>query len=179
MAGLTANYADALFHLAREHGALDEWLAQAALIRDALKDGKGRGAMEHPRMTRADKRSFLSAALPPGIHDDLVGFLHMLIAQRQEKLIVPVLTEFVDRGTRQDEKMLAHVISAAELKQGQAAALERVLAQKLGRPIELSIEIDPSLIGGLCIYVNGLVIDRTVKKQLGDLRDTIKRGGAV
>jgi len=179
MAGLTANYAAALFELAREHGALDEWLAQAALVRDALRDGKGRSTMEHPRMTSADKRAFLSTVLPPGVHDDFIGFLHMLIAERQEQLIVPALTEFVDRGSRQDEKMLAHVISATALKEEQVAALERTLAQKLGRRIELSMETDPSLVGGLCIYVNGLVIDRTVKKQLNDLRDTIRRGGAV
>ena len=179
MAGITAHYATALFDLANEHGALREWLAQAALIRDALKDGKGRSTIEHPRMTGAEKRAFLHTVLPLGVPVDVIGFLHMLIAQRQAALIVPALTEFIDRGTREQEPMLAHAISARPLKEGQTAALERLLAQKLGRRVELSAEADPSLIGGLCVYVNGLVIDRTIKKQLSDLRDTIKRGGAV
>ena len=179
MAGMTARYAAALFELASEHGALDQCLEQAALIRDALKDGKGRSAIEHPRVSGVEKRALLNGFLPPDTHDDLVGFLHILIAERQERRIVPALTAFIERGTRRDEKVVAYVVSAAELKADQAAALERALAQKLNRRVALSTDIDRSLIGGLHIYVNGLVIDRTVKKQLGDLRDAIKKGGAV
>jgi len=176
---MTAGYAAALFEMAGERGALAECLKQAAAIRDVLRGKKERATIEHPRMSGADKRAFLRTVLPADAHADLIGFLHMLIAERQEGLIVPVMEEFVARGTRQDEKIRAYVISAAELKQDQAAALERMLHSKLGRPVELSVDIDPSLIGGLKIYVNGLAIDRTVKKELGDLRDAIKRGDAV
>jgi len=179
MAGVTANYADVLFELANDHGALDQWLTQAAAIRDVLRTPKGRGMIEHPRMSGADKRAYLRDVLPAGTHDDMIGFLHMLLSERQEKQIVPALAEFVERGRREGETLLAHVVSAAELKEEQTAYLERLLHQKMVRRVELSTEVDPALIGGFCIYVNGLVIDRTVKKQLNDLRDTIKRGGAV
>ncbi|MCL2812362.1 MAG: ATP synthase F1 subunit delta [Clostridia bacterium] len=179
MAGVTANYADVLFELANDHDALDQWLAQAVAIRDVLQTKKGRSTIEHPRMSGAEKRGFLREVLPADTPEDMIGFLHMLVSERQEKQIVPALAEFVTRGRREDEKIVAHVVSAVALKEEQTAALEEMLYQKLGRQVELSAEVDPSLIGGFCIYVAGLVIDRTVKKQLNDLRDTIKRGGAV
>jgi len=181
MAGLTAYYAAALYELSGEHGTLGECLAQAAALRDALQAGKGRGTMEHPHISGANKRAFLDALLPEDTQEDLIGFLHLLIAERHANLIVPALTAFVDKGRRLDEKrkMVAYVAAAAELKAEQTDALERMLAQKLNRRVDLSVEVDRSLIGGLHIYVNGLVMDRTVKKQLGDLRDAIKRGGAV
>jgi len=179
MAGMTAGYAAALYELASERGMLAEFLRQAAAIRDLLQGKRERAAIEHPRKSGAEKRSFLQTVLPADTHADLIGFFHMLIAERQEGQIVPALEEFVARGTRQDEKMRAYVVSAAELKPDQAAALERVLYNKLGRHVELSVDVDPSLIGGFRLYVNGLAIDRSVKKELGDLRDAIKRGGAV
>jgi len=181
MAGLTAYYAAALYELAGEHGTLGGCLAQAAALRDALLAGKGCGTMEHPHISGANKRAFLDTIMPEDAHEDLIGFLHLLIAERHANLIVPALTAFVDKGRHWDEKVkvTAHVVSAAQLTADRAAELERMLAKRLNKRVTLSLEVDPSLIGGLRVYVSGLVIDHTVKKRLGDLRDTIKRGGTV
>ena len=179
MAGLTAGYAAALYERASEHGVLDECLEQAASVWNALRAGKARGTIENPRLSGAEKRTFLDSVLPKNLHNDIIGFLHLLLADHREELIVPALTAFLYRGEHRDEKALAHIFSAMELKQEQASALEHTLSLKLNKKVELSLDTDPSLIGGLCIHVDGYVIDRTVKKQLADLRDAIKRGGAV
>jgi len=72
----------------------------------------------------------------------------------------------------------AYVVSAAELKESQVSALARLLSHKLNKRVRMSLRIDPSLIGGLYIHVAGLIIDRTVKRQLSDMRDALKKGGA-
>jgi len=181
MAGLTSYYAAALFELASEHGVLEECLTQAAYIKEALQTEKGLGVIAHPHLSRVAKRAFIDAILPVETHEDLIGILHMLIAERQENLIDPVLTAFISKGTHQDdkEKVIAHIISATVLKESQVSDLVHVLTIKCNKKVELFTEVDPSLIGGFCVYVNGLVIDCTVKKQLEDLHDTIKKVGSV
>ena len=74
------------------------------------------------------------------------------------------------------EAIAAKVVSAVKLKDEQLAALENLLSSKLSRDVALVAEIDPSLIGGFHIYVDGLIIDRTVKKQLMDMRESIMKG---
>jgi len=71
-----------------------------------------------------------------------------------------------------------HVTSAVELTAAQTEALRALLSRKLSRPVHIMQRVDPSVIGGLYIHVGGHAVDRTVKKQLSDLKDSIKRRGA-
>ena len=81
-------------------------------------------------------------------------------------------------GAEQAEQASAVVISAAALSEKQVAALETSLSAKLDKPVEISCRIDPSVIGGLRIHVDGFSLDRTVKRQLNDMKDNIQRGMA-
>jgi len=77
------------------------------------------------------------------------------------------------------ETTKVHVLSSVLLNENQISALENLMSKKLGKQIEISSEIDSSMIGGLYIRYDGIVIDHTVKKQLQDLKESIKRRGAV
>jgi len=169
------DYAAALYDLAVKRGALDDFAAQAASIKAALMAGENRASLLHPYVSSADKRDFVEDALPEGIDDDLVGFLHMLIAKRQADLILPSLSGFTAMLDKPAETALAYVSCAEPLTLEQTTTLERALSGKLGKPVEISLSVEPSLIGGLTIYVDGYIIERTVKRQLTDMRDAIKR----
>lgn len=71
-----------------------------------------------------------------------------------------------------------YVTSAVMLTENQISALKNLMSKKLGKQVEISPEIDSSLIGGLSIRFDGIVLDCTVKKQLQDLKENLKRGGA-
>ena len=73
----------------------------------------------------------------------------------------------------------AHVFSAVALGEEKISTLRDTLSKKLGKPVEIMPGIDPSLIGGLYIHVGGFVIDHSVKRQLADLKDSLKRRNAL
>jgi len=58
------------------------------------------------------------------------------------------------------------VVSSFLLLDRQKNAIKRVLAEKLGKEIELNEQIDPQLIGGLTVELGGMVIDGTLKSKL-------------
>jgi F-type H+-transporting ATPase subunit delta len=72
----------------------------------------------------------------------------------------------------------AHVTSAAKLTEGQARALIGVLEKKFNKPVDLTEDIDTSMIGGLRVRVNGRIFDNTIKKQLSELKENIVKGAA-
>ena len=72
----------------------------------------------------------------------------------------------------------ALVSAAVILSESQRTMLEDVLAKKTGKKVSISERTDTSLIGGLYISVDGYVIDGTIKKQLHDIMESLKRGGA-
>ncbi|MCL2508870.1 MAG: F0F1 ATP synthase subunit delta [Oscillospiraceae bacterium] len=74
------------------------------------------------------------------------------------------------------ENNKAYVVSAVALRVDQLSALADVLSRKLRRPVEVLASVDETLLGGLYIRVDGRVIDRTVKKQLRDMKESLKKG---
>ena len=176
MAELNVRYATALFDLAAECGMLNEYFDQVVAVRDALQSDEGRSFMEHPDISDKDKHEFLEAVFAGNLYDDIKGFLYLLIAKNREKLIVPALSAFIDLVDSHNGKTTAAVVSAVQLNEQQISSLKNVLEKKLNKQVEISAKVDSSLIGGLYIHVDGYFIDYTVRKQLNDLKDSIKGG---
>ena len=61
---------------------------------------------------------------------------------------------------------LAKVTSSFPLLDRQKDEIKLVLAQKIGKEIELSEQVDSDLIGGLIVEIGGMVIDGTLKNKL-------------
>ena len=68
---------------------------------------------------------------------------------------------------------IAHVIitTAAPMPLQEVDAIIDIVKKRLGA-MELEIEqvIDPELIGGFTVVINGLVLDASVKRELNELR---------
>ena len=174
MAELSSRYAAALFDLAVESGVADEYLEQAVFLREVLSGVECRGVLAHPRISAAEKQEIFRKSFEGGIHDHLIGFLCLAVAKNRQRFIVPALTVFIDIMDRHLNRTKASVTSAAPLSEEQIAALAEKLAKELGKRVEISLKVDPSVIGGLHIQADGYFIDRTVKKQLSDIKINLK-----
>ena len=174
MAELSIRYASALFDLAIEEGMLNEYLNQVIVVREVLQTGECRNIMRHPHIPDADKRAFLEDIFA-GINDKLAGFLYLLITKSCENLIIPALTTFIKMAKLHNGKIVANIVSAAELNESQISAIKKVLSKKLGKEVEISSKTDHSLIGGFYINVEGCLVDCTIKKHLRNLKEFIKK----
>jgi F0F1-type ATP synthase delta subunit len=54
--------------------------------------------------------------------------------------------------------------------------MKTVLSKKLNKDVDLSLKIDPTIIGGPYILVDGYYLDWTVKTRLRDLTVYMKEG---
>ena len=176
MAELSVRYAASLFDLAVETGRLDTYLDQAGIMRDKLGSEECRGILEHPHLSGGEKRDFLESVFAGNIHDDLMGFLYTLAKDGGGDIIPLILETFINMGFVHIGKTVATVVSAAALSEGQMASLGNILSKKVGKRVEIEPQVDPSLIGGFYVRVDGCLIDRTLKKKLSDLTDSIIRG---
>jgi F-type H+-transporting ATPase subunit delta len=73
-------------------------------------------------------------------------------------------------------RVRAEVRSANPLRDEQRARLVDALARRTGKNIELTMHVDPSLIGGAIATVGGLVFDGSLRTQLSQLRSTLTQG---
>ena len=74
------------------------------------------------------------------------------------------------------DTVIAEVTSAETLRQVQITSLQQLIESKLEKPVELVLNVDESVLGGLRIYVDGYLIDYTIKRQLREMQADIVRG---
>ena len=176
MEKLSLLYASTLFDLALEHGAVNEFRDQASLMREVLQDNECQKMLLHPHIKASEKRDFLKKAFSGSIHDDLLSFLFLASDKNREAFILPSLDALIDLIERHMKIVTADVHTASALDEGRIAEMKKVLSAKLDKNVEISLNVDPSIIGGPYVYVDGYYIDWTVKKRLRDLTVHMKEG---
>ena len=176
MEKLSLLYASTLFDIALEHEAVDVFLEQAVFLRDTLQDPECLRILVHPHIPASKKQEFFSGALTGRIHEDLLAFLFLAADKNRETFIVPSLNALIGIIERYMKIVTANVFSAAALSEEQVEVMKEMLSDKLDKKVKISVKVDPSVIGGPYIYVDGYYIDWTVKKRLRDLTVHMKEG---
>jgi len=176
MAEINRLYGKALFDLALQQGNMETCLEQAALVRDMLELPESRQMLTNPLVPKASKLRFLNETFPGTLMEPLRSYLELLIDKNREEILPSSITEFLSMGDRWRGVVEAHVVSAAELRPEQLSALQEVLARKTNKTVDMSMTVDPSLIGGFYLNVGGYTVDRSVRRQLQDMKLSIERG---
>jgi F-type H+-transporting ATPase subunit delta len=95
--------------------------------------------------------------LKAGHNRDLVGTLEWVAGLAAE-----------ERGRR-----VAEVRSAVELDDDEFRRLVEALERTAGRPVEVRVQIEPSLLGGMAVEIGDTVIDGSVRHRLDQLREAL------
>ncbi len=73
----------------------------------------------------------------------------------------------------------ASLVSATELSSEAVNKIREALVKRTGKDIILDVQQDPELIGGIVTKIGDLVLDGSIKTQLVNMRESLKRGESV
>lgn len=176
MGKLKDRYANALLELSEENGTLEEDLKQAVLVRDTLKKADVQAFLTHPRVPDSAKHKLFNSAFSDKLAKHMMGFLYLMVKKNRESLIVPALTEYIDRSNRRLGRIEATVVSAKALTEKQIESISNILSRKINMQVKVKATVDPDVIGGLYVLVDGRIFDRTVRSDLNNMKERLKRG---
>lgn len=176
MAKLIDNYVNALLELSEEKGTLNRDLEEAVLIRDKLEGSDVQDFLKHPNITDAAKYQLFDKAFSSLHSKHLMGFLYLMVRKNRESLIVPVLTKYIDGMNKILGKVEAKVVSAKALTKEQIESIRNILNKQINMEVELQNKVDPDVIGGFYILVEGRIFDGTVRSKLNTMKERLKRG---
>jgi len=174
-------YAKALMLIGKEDGQADQYTTElSAFI--ALFDGSTEleKAITNPLFGKNDRRNVLSAVLEKTDFSRTIKSLVMLLFDKGRIGFLREICEFYK--TLADElKGVVHatLVSATKLSDEATEKIRQGLAKRTGKDIILDVEQDPSLIGGIITKIGDLVLDGSVKTQLFNMRESLKRGEIV
>ncbi|MCL2577475.1 MAG: ATP synthase F1 subunit delta [Defluviitaleaceae bacterium] len=174
MANLGIRYATALFDISQESGLLDDYFEQAQFVRDHIQCDDVQNILKHPRITSDEKFAFLQKTFGEHIHQDLLGFMRLVIFKNREAFLLPALNKLVEMIKTHKRQTTAKVVSAVPLTDAQAAQLTALLVKKLNKKVDVTVLVDPSVIAGISIHVDGYFLDRTVRTMLKDMKENLK-----
>ena len=98
----------------------------------------------------------------------------VLLAKSGKLNLVPELAAaYGERLLSHQNVVRAAVTSAAPLSTEKTKALEESLAQVTGKKVELSVSVDPELLGGVVAQIGSTVYDGSVKTQLTKMRQEL------
>jgi len=174
LSDLGIRYATALFEISQESGLTNDYLEQAQLICDNIACDDAHRVLTHPRITSDEKFAFLQNAFGEHIHQDLLGFMRLVTSKNREAFLLPALRKLVDMIKTHQRQTTARVVSAVPLSDEQATRLVESLEKKLNKKVDVTVLVDPAVIAGISIHVDGYFLDRTVKSMLKDMKETFK-----
>ncbi len=111
-----------------------------------------------------------------GSSDDTQRFVRVLAENGRLPELESVADEVQRLAESRAGKLTAQVQSATPLSDSTKDQLRRALEKRLSRKIDLEIEVDPSLIGGLRAQVGDFLLDGTIKTELERLRVQLAEG---
>jgi F-type H+-transporting ATPase subunit delta len=97
----------------------------------------------------------------------------VLIEKRRQTLIHDIIAAFEALHDRHLRKMRALAITAVPMDEKTLEQLRASLARSLDMDMELQNKIDPEILGGLVVQVEGKILDGSIRSHLARLRERI------
>ncbi len=167
MADVAWRLARALFHAARRTGELEPVAADLSRFDAVLRAAPDvRRVINHPRIDEAAKDDLLGGAAETELVRRVVI---ALIAAREITLLAAINRQFQQMRRQEAGIDKVEVSTAVELGPEDVAALGSALEQYLGHHVILQVVLDPSLIAGVRVRVDGRVLDASMKAELDAL----------
>ncbi|KRE09907.1 hypothetical protein ASE63_05220 [Bosea sp. Root381] len=179
VSGVAGRYATALFELAGESDAIDSVAADLDTFSAMLAESEdlrrlvGSPAFSAEEQTAAIKAVLAKAGLS-GIAANFIG----LVASKRRLFALPGMIAAYKalvaeaRGIVSAEVTLAEAPAPVRVEEIRAA-----LAAVAGKAVDVSIKVDPALIGGLIVKMGSRMVDASLKTKLNSIRLAMKEVG--
>lgn len=169
-------YAAALFALAQEAHKEEEMLDALKSVAEQFKENPEYVAfLASPAIPKAERTAALETAFSDVLPQDVLSFLCVLCQRGQIRLFADCVDDFEWFYEASRKISAATVTSVIPLSDDQQQKLQKKLEAISGHQVRLTYQIDPSLMGGLRVELDGSILDGTLKHRLHEVKEVMNR----
>lgn len=166
-------YADAAFGTAVEQASLPAWSDALHRLSAVIASPTAAQVIGNPNLS-ADQVAAIVADVAGVLTNEQRNFVNLLAANERLAVLPEIAQQFQRLRHAHEQIIDAHVSSAYPLSDAQADDIRSTLQNKYGRKVELTVSIDPELLGGVSIRVGDEVMDASVRGKLAQLAVALK-----
>ena len=168
LATIARPYAEALFKASMSDlSATAAWLDELAAI--------GANAQllqfaDNPRVTSEQVFDVISGIAKTKLSAPAQNFLHAVIDNGRLSALPEVAVQFREHLNKQNGSSDAVVYSAYDIDAASLSQVTAALQKRFGRTLNVSVKLEPELIGGIRVVVGDEVLDTSVKARLDQMK---------
>lgn len=166
---LARPYALAAFKQAREENKLDDWSNMLQFLSMVIGDSTMLGIVSHPRIDKERLTGLLLDIAEGKLSETGQNFVRVLIEHRRLSLLPEIAAIFERERAEFEQRQEVEVLTAYRLQSKYQEAIKSAMMERLGQEVELSVQIDRSLIGGIIIRAGDMVIDASLRGRINRL----------
>lgn len=165
---LTDPYAKALMSIAQDSNLTDQVGEEADRILELLDSSKELTQfLASPIVSPESKKEVLRQVTADQVSPFVTNFLMIVVERGRIMYLDGILRQYKTLLRELNQTVLADVTAAVDLTDEQKEAIRQRVREMTGaRQVDLSIQMDPALLGGLIIKVGSQVIDASLRGQI-------------
>ena len=168
-------YADAAFELAKGAGALGPWSDALSRLAAVASDPAMQECIGDPALS--DDQLFglmVGFGAEDGLSEDQRNFVRLLVENERLKVLPEIRDLFVRRKNEHEGVKETTITSAYPIDDATLANLTADLEVRFKTRLNVTVRLDPELIGGVRIAVGDEVIDTSVRGKLANMAAALK-----
>jgi F-type H+-transporting ATPase subunit delta len=175
---IARRYAKALVQLAAEEGAVETFHSELARVEALFAANPELGSLlSNPAHGIEAKLEILKDVAGKLSLSVTIGNFLLLLQERNRMTCLPAISSSYSILADELSGIVRPIItSALPLGDAQIAEIKAALEKSTGKTVQMTVEIDPSLIGGVVTKIGDKVLDGSVKTQLTRIEDILQKG---
>ena len=176
MTDTSKEYASALFELAAEEERLPEISRDLALIHSQFRENPVYvDLLASPNIPVNVRLEAIDEALGENVSEEVLSFLKILCQKDSIRSVYKIIHDFNDLYRTSQGVAKARVISAVPLKSAEKDKLKAKLEKLTQKEVVMECITSPAVLGGLIVYVDGRVLDGSLRRRLHDIKEVIEK----
>jgi F-type H+-transporting ATPase subunit delta len=173
---LANRYAKSILGLAEERNSLDEVVKDMRLLQETLDSSKDlRIMLKSPIIPSDKKEKVLHEIFAKTLSELTYKFINLLVKKSREKHIVEMVEAFMNQYNKSNHIIKATLTTAVPVDQKTVDSLIALLMTEKGaKSVEISTEVDPTIIGGFVLKHGDLLLDNSVERKLHLIKEQIQ-----
>jgi len=177
--GLAGRYANALFELAVDNGAVEQVAQDLSDLSAMLSESEDLTKLVlSPVIAREEQGRAMTAVMDKAQISDLTKRFIGVVAQNRRLFeLEGMILAFQSLLAAHKGEVSAEVTSAKKLTQKQVDSLTASLKEAIGSDVAVEQKVDSALLGGLIVKVGSRMVDSSLRTKLQHLQLAMKGVG--
>lgn len=166
-----SRYAKAFLGLANEKGILDAAIKDMELVNKTISENRELAVLLKSPVVKTDKKvSILTSIFKKHVSDVTMLYLELITKNRREGALAEIAEAFIAQYKTMKGITTAVVSSAAVLSDAAKKRIEAIVQKEVGGTVELSMEVNPELIGGFVLRIGDQQLDTSILSKISELK---------